>query len=74
MKKIARTLRKAFSTQYRLTVVVDGRYRNTYSADSRLLRRMARHMTGVACWSLYKSGPLFLPEREVDGSNSPVWK
>lgn len=68
MSRILRLIKRAFHVQYRLSVLYHGDnwYRNTYGTDGRLLRRMARNTASADHWTLYKSGPLFLPEREVD--------
>ena len=39
--------------------------RNAYGTNGTLLRRMAKRMD-ADYWTLYKTGPFFLPEREVD--------
>ena len=64
--KILSFLKKAFRTQYRLTVLVDGRYRHTYCNDLRMMKRMARHSPLNSTWSIYKSGPFGLRERMID--------
>lgn len=71
-KKILRLIRRAFRVQYRLSVLYHGDcwYRNTYGSNGRLLRRMARNSNNAKHWTLYKSGPLFLPEREVDSDDA----
>lgn len=64
--KMISAIKRLFAVNYRLTVVVEGRCRNTYSQNGKMLRKMALKMVYVECWSLYKSGPFFLPEREVE--------
>ena len=64
--KILCILKKAFRTQYRLTVFVDGRYRDTYCNNSRMVKSMAIHSPYGSTWTIYKSGPFGLPEREVE--------
>ena len=69
MEKLISLLRKPFRVQYRLTVFYtgDSEPRHTYGCDGRLLRRMARNTEQISdYWTLYKRGPLGLPEREVD--------
>lgn len=69
MSRILRLIKRAFHVQYRLSVLYQGDswYRNTYGTDGRLLRRMAHNTEDISeHWTLYKRGPLFLPEREVD--------
>lgn len=69
MKKIFKFIRNAFRVQYRLTVFYtgDSEPRHTYGIDGRLLRRMARNTEQISdYWTLYKRGPLGLPEREID--------
>ena len=69
MKKIISILRRPFGVQYRLTVYYkgDSRPRNCYAAEGRIIRNMARaSVHDVEYWTLYKTGPLGLPEREID--------
>ena len=64
---ILRFIKRLFRVQYRLSVYFDGETepRNTYGTKGRLLVKMAKSMN--ACyWSLYKSGPFFLAEREIN--------
>lgn len=61
--------RNLFRVQYRLTVLYRGdtHPRHSYGTSRRTLRRMAVSTQDISLyWSLYKSVPLFLPEREVD--------
>lgn len=67
-KKIAGLLSRPWRVTYRLTVIVNGKTMNTYGKDRKLLMNMAKRTEGMDYWALYKSGPLGLPEREVDGS------
>lgn len=69
MKKLINILRHPFRVNYRLTVLYEGdtKFRNTYSSNVRLLRNMARNTEEIShFWSIYKSGPFGLPEREID--------
>ena len=69
MNKLFHILRRPFRVSYRLAVLYRGETspRQHHSLDGRLLRNMARGMQGmVQYWTLYKSGPFGLPEREVD--------
>lgn len=69
MKKLISILRHPFRVNYRLTVLYEGdtKFRNTYSSNVRLLRKMAHHTEEIALfWSIYKSGPFGLPEHEID--------
>lgn len=65
--KIASKIKKLFRVQYRLSVMYRGdvNFTNIYGNKGRLLRKMAKRMN-ADCWTLYKRGPLFLSEREVD--------
>ena len=67
MKKSASTFKRLFRVQYRLTALYRGdtQPRNAYSTNGTLLRRMAKRMD-ADYWTLYKTGPFFLPEREAD--------
>lgn len=67
--KIISLLKRPFRVSYRLTVLYKGDYepRHTHGTDGRLLRRMARNTQDLAdFWTLYKTGPFGLPEREID--------
>ena len=68
--RLKRFIRRAFRVQYRLTVYAGGKYHNTYGTKRRLLTGIAKR-TPCDYWSIYKTGPLWLPEREVDNSE---WK
>lgn len=71
MKHIISFIRRLFRVQYRLAVLYHGETspRNTYGKNPRILRHRAHEAEPVAYyWSLYKSGPFGLPEREVDYS------
>ena len=61
-----------FRVSYRLSVLYKGKpwYLFYYGSSIRKLRRLARHAPNVVNWSIYKTGPLFLPEREVDSDNA----
>lgn len=67
--KLKSFLLSPFCVNYRLTLSQGGVYKNIYGCDRKLLLRRAKS-TKCGHWSLYKSGPFFLPERQVDGSNS----
>jgi hypothetical protein len=67
--KFLKILRHPFRVKYRLSVLYSGDFepRHNYGTDRALLRRIARNTQDISeYWSLYKSGPLGLPEREVD--------
>ena len=67
--KIVSLLKRPFRVSYRLTVLYKGDYepRHTTNTDGRLLRNMARNTQDLAdFWTLYKTGPFGLPEREID--------
>ncbi|MBQ9638821.1 MAG: hypothetical protein IJV22_04620 [Bacteroidales bacterium] len=68
--KLISRLRRLFFVRYRLTVQYRGaaNTQNLYFQNSRGLRTMASSLPNVVYWSLYKRGPLGLPEREVDCS------
>lgn len=70
MKSIKSAFRKLFRVSYRLTVIVGGISRNTYSTDGKLLRKMADNMCDVEYWTIYKQGPLLLPEREIESGTN----
>lgn len=63
-------LRRMFRVQYRLSVLFEGETtpRHTYGKDGMLLRRMAHSTANAQYWTLYRKGPLWLPEHEVDSS------
>ena len=39
---------------------------HTCHTSRKHLREMAKHLANVESWTLYKTGPFFLPERPVD--------
>ena len=63
-----KAIKKLFKAQYRLSVLYhgEGTYRPFYGTNRKLLQRMAKSFANVDSWTLYKSGPLFLPERPID--------
>ena len=63
-----KAIRKLFKAQYRLSVLYhgEGTYRHIYGTKKKQLKQMAKHLVNVDNWTLYKSGPLFLPERPID--------
>lgn len=69
MKNLISIIRKPFRVRYRLAVLYTGEsdVRNIAGINRRLLLHMA-HKAENLCeyWTLYKTGPFFLPEREVD--------
>lgn len=68
MKNFINFFRMIFRVQYRLSVLYRGEteFRHIYAAKSAMLKRMARSLSDVQYWSLYKEGPFGLPERKVD--------
>lgn len=66
MKRIKKIKAWLFGVQYRLTVIVKGKTINHYGINRRLLTKMGKNTLGAEYWSLYKTGPFGLPEREVD--------
>ncbi len=69
MKKLLSIIKRQFRVEYRLTIVIKGRIINTYGTNRRLLTNMGKNTLGADYWSLYKSGPLGLSEREIDFGN-----
>lgn len=65
--KLLSKIKRLLFVQYRLTVYYHGEQhpRNIYSTNRQILISLANH-TGAHSWSIYKSGPFGLPEREVD--------
>lgn len=68
MNKIILFIKKMARVDFRLSILYRGETtpRQVYHRSGRKLRDMARHTSGIEYWSLYKKGPLCLPEREVD--------
>lgn len=69
MKNLISIIRKPFRVHYRLAVLYTGEceVRNTYGTNRRLLLHMAHKVENICdFWTLYMTGPFFLPEREVD--------
>lgn len=65
MKKLKSIIKRLFRVEYRLTIVISGKVINTYGINRRLLANMGKNTLGAEYWSLYKSGPLGLSEREI---------
>jgi hypothetical protein len=59
---------KLFRTHYRLSVQFrgDGFVRHVRHTSRKHLRKMAKNLANVESWTLYKTGPFFLPERPED--------
>ncbi len=69
MRKLINILRHSFRVSYRLSVLYTGEteMRHTTNRNGKELRRMARNTEDICdFWTLYKQGPFWLPEREVD--------
>lgn len=66
MKKITAFLRSALAVRYRVAVIVRGRCFNASGTDRRKLISLAQRTEDMSFWTLYKSGPFGLPEREID--------
>lgn len=65
MKKLKSIIKRLFRVEYRLTIVISGKVISTYGTNRRLLANMGKNTLGAEYWSLYKSGPLGLSEREI---------
>lgn len=63
-----KTIKNPFSVQYRLTMIMreQSKPKHIYGTDRRKLKRMATSRDNVCYLTLYKRGPLGLPERPVD--------
>lgn len=69
MKKIISNIKKLLFVQYRLTHYEEGHPNNHYMISRRMARWSVRiHDEAGVMWSLYKTGPLGIKEREVDSS------
>ena len=66
MKTILRYIKRLFRVQYRLTTIIHGKTVNTYLTSGRLAKRMLHAKQDAEYWSIYKSGPFFLAEREIN--------
>jgi len=69
MKKIVSYLHRLFHVEYRLSILYAGETtpRHIHGTSGRQLRNFARtSKNAIDYWSLYKTGPFGLPEREVD--------
>ena len=69
MKKIISKIRRLLRVEYRLSVMYKGSSKpeHNYCRSRRLITRRAAALIDTAdYWTLYKTGPFFLPEREVD--------
>lgn len=67
MKKILKQIRVLLRTQYRLTAYLpgSGKPENTYSASRASMLRKASTLPVGTMWTLYKTGPICMPEREI---------
>lgn len=66
MMKLKKFIRKMFSTDYRMAVEAKGKIINIYGFNTKQMKGIANRTPNLSRWALYKTGPLFLPEREID--------
>lgn len=66
MKKILKAIRRLFRVSYRVTTIRRGKVENVYCNTRRQAKGILRRMPDAEYWSVYKAGPMYLPEREVD--------
>lgn len=59
-------IKDLFRVEYRLSVLISGKFFSTYGTDRKLLKNIGNNTEGLTSWTLYKKGPLCLPEREID--------
>lgn len=64
IKKIKRAFVRILYVEYRLTIIKDGKSQNIYSLSKKNLINSGR-TSCAEYWSLYKTGPFGLAEREV---------
>ena len=72
MRKIAENIVKFIKrirhVEYRVAIIVRGHTIYAYGTDRRMLVTLAKRTEDMSFWTLYKKGPIGLPEREVDFS------
>ena len=61
-----------FMTQYRLTIIINGKTFNTCGLDRKILTAMGRSTEDAQYWTLYKKGPLWFGERAMMTSDHGV--
>lgn len=66
MMKINKFIQKMLSTNYRMAVEAKERIINIYGSNTKQMKGIANRTPDLSRWALYKTGPLFLPEREID--------
>ena len=66
MKTILRYIKRLFRVQYRLTTIERGKAKNCYCNNKRIMKNMLRTLSDVEYWTVYKTGPFFLAEREIN--------
>ncbi len=70
-QKLKQIICKPFIVNYRLTSFEQGRYVNRYSDNGKILRTIAKNLQHADYWTLYKKGPFWLSEREIDSGSNP---
>ena len=66
MKRILNKIKSLFSVEYRLTAVVIGKYEHVHGRDKRLVLARLNDIPNVSHWTLYKRGPFFINEHEIE--------
>ena len=64
--KAPRIIKRMIYAEYRLTTISHGKSVNVYCTDRKILKDTLAKMPDIEYWTLYKTGPLWLPERTVD--------
>lgn len=64
--KAPRIIRRMLRVEYRLTTISHGKAVSVYCTDRKTLKGTLARMTDIEYWTIYKRGPLWLPERTVD--------
>lgn len=59
-------IKRLFFVNYRLTYYVSGHTKSIYGTRRRMVMARLGETRRVGLWTLYKTGPLFLPERPVN--------
>ncbi len=69
-QQIKHLIKKLIRCEYRLTVCYKGLPCNYYASSKTMLLKIAHSNRSSDYWTLYKKGPLGLPERFIKGGDN----
>lgn len=72
MKKIKHLIKKLFRSEYRLTTYTKGIACNYYAASKQMVLKIAHSDRSIDYWTLYKKGPLGIPEHFIVGGDNTI--